>query len=96
MGGVETSKRPYYSTFLRSRNVILFARKMKVANRRSSLWMLKQIGSNLWVTFLKVFELGLKGNMFRSFQVLRGLSHGVLIGFALRYNVVWSDSNNAL
>ena len=96
MGGVATSKRPFYSTYLRTRNVVFFARKVAVHDKRSSLWMLNQVRSNISTTMLVSLQSLLKGDLLRFSNLTRGVVKGLHEGFTTPYPVVWSDKNVSL
>lgn len=93
MGGVATAKRPYYSTYLRTRNIVLFARKIKRLNGHSSFWMINQIRSNLMVTIKTALRLSIRFEFRRSMGLLMGLFNGILFGSFIAYSAAWSEKN---
>lgn len=96
MGGVATSKRPYYSTYLRTRNIVLFARKMKRLDKRSRFWMINEIRANLMVTIKTTVSLSIRGDFRRSIGLSMGLFKGIIFGSFIDFTKAWSQENCVL
>jgi len=96
MGGVATSKRPYYSTYLRTRNIVLFARKIKRLDSRSKFWMMNEIRANLMVTIVTSLRLCIRFELRKSLGLSMGLFTGIISGSFIDLEKAWSQENCVL
>lgn len=96
MGGVATSKRPFYSTYLRTRNVVLFARKVAEYDNRSLLWVINEVRANITSSVLMALRVLMKGKLSFMWALFRGVLKGLWEGFTTPYAVAWSPKNVSL
>ena len=93
-GGATTSKRPYYSTYLRVRNIVLFSRKL--GYNKNIFWILNQIRANIKIHFHQILSSLYNKEIKRSSQLLKGIFKGLYDGFLIKSKIVWADENNRL
>jgi GT2 family glycosyltransferase len=91
LGGVSTSKEPYKYTFLRVRNIVLFARKMGLD--KNLVWTLNQIRANIKSHFKITIKNLIKGNFYISFQIIKGVYNGIKTGYNLKLDMVWNEKH---
>ena len=94
LGGVSTSKEPYKYTFLRVRNIVLFARKMGLD--KNLIWIINQVRANIKSHFKITIKNFFKGNFYISFQIIKGVYKGLMVGCTLKLADVWNEKHMSL
>lgn len=91
LGGVTTSKRPYKSTYLRVRNISLFARKM--GKNKNRIWVLNEVRGNIKSHFKQIFISIGNLQFIKAFSIASGVTRGLFAGFTLDLEEVWDPDN---
>ena len=91
---MSTSKEPYKYTFLRVRNIVLFARKMGLD--KNLIWTINQVRANIKSHFKITIKNFFKGNFYISFQIIKGVYKGLMVGCTLKLADVWNEKHMSL